>query len=349
MRLVFSFIVFAFLGLQAAATLPSAAVKEYYIPINADLKLRVVKVNSAGEGSSQGQKNVIVFLPGRASFFEKNTDFISIVTGHESYINQDEVSQRINPFKDQVNEIWVVEYRAHGKSGGRLGAQDQRCHINDFEDYLSDLHKVVTETIVPLYDTRTTKFFLMGTSMGGHIGMRYAQDYKHPFDQLILIAPMLGFKTDPWPKWVAKILVKSACLLGLNEKYAIGYGDLNLAQQTFNREKSHHNRKAFEETLMLLKENPQLITSGPTYGWVSAAFDSQTKLLEPSNLKKISIPVLMIAAGEDTQVENHVMQNVKTALPQCHFVTIKGAWHNLLKESDTYRIPFLQTLVSVFR
>lgn len=331
------------------ATLNAAPLKEHFVAINPQLKLRVVKVESFGTKSAQEPKNVIVLLPGRASFYEKNQDLVEILSGHSDSITQQQIPSLKNPFRDLNADVWVIDYRAHGKSGGRLGASDQRCHIEDFQEYLDDLHQIMTHHITPHYQNEPVRFHLMGVSMGGHIALRYVQDHSNTFSKVFLIVPMLDFKTGALPKWFARGVTKGACLVGLGERYAIGYGDMNFEKEFFNRQKSHHNKQAFDETLELLKKNPELITSGPTNAWVSAAFTSGKKLMDPKTLKNVSIPVVIFASGDDNQVENTAMEEAQQHLQNCTLTTIDGAWHNLIKESDPYRVVFLEKLADAFK
>jgi lysophospholipase len=334
------------LALWFSSSICFAHVSEHYVNVKPDLKLRVVKVDRY---SSQAPKNVIILLPGRASFYEKNQDFVEILSGKSDIMTQDQQPPIANPFRSLNADVWVVDYRAHGKSDGRLGVNDQRCHIQDFQDYLSDLNTVLTKLIIPNYQNQPVRYYLMGSSMGGHIALRYVQDYQHPFAKVLLVVPMFDFKTDPWPKWVARTIIQGSRLIGRGSEYAIGYGDFNLAKQAFNREKSHHNRLAFDETNNLLKNNPQLITSGPTNDWVSAAFVSCETLMNRNAMKQVTIPVEIFAAGEDHQVENAAMIEAQKLLPSCTLTTIDGAWHNLLKESDPYRVVFLQKLADAVK
>lgn len=343
-NLLILFIAVTFFSLTHAAP-----IKEYFFNVNPEIKLRIVKVESYAAAHTQEPKNVIILLPGRASFYEKNQDFVEILTGHSDHITQDQHPRIQNPFRDLNADVWVIDYRAHGKSDGRLAVNDQRCHVGDFQDYMDDLHKVVTQHIMPSYQNQSTRYHLMGVSMGGHLALRYVQDHAHPFAKVFLVVPMLDFKTGSLPKWLCQVVVKGACLLGLGQKYAMGYGDMNFAKEFFNRQKSHHNRQAFDETLALLKANPQLITSGPTNAWVSAAFNSGKKLMDPKTLKNVSVPVDIFAVTEDHQVENCAMTEAQRYIPQCTLTTIDGAWHNLIKESDPYRVVFLQKLVAAFK
>jgi len=248
----------------------------YDIKVAPEITLRVTHTKAKNTPQNAPQK-VVIFLPGRASFFQKNKGLILGVTGHD-YRGTQGVTL------GHQADFWCIDMRGHGASLGRLGPNNQRCHIDSFETYLADIHQVITSTIAPAYKGQNVEFYIMGSSMGGHLAVRYLQDYATQtpiqFKRALLIVPMIRFKTGAWPRFIAKNLVKTANILGFSKTYALGYGDLNLSKSDFTRFKGHHDRQAFDDTNKMMAQNPSLITGGPTYGWVKAAFNSEDFLYE---------------------------------------------------------------------
>ncbi len=145
----------------------------------------------------------------------------------------------------------------------------------------------------------------------------------------------------PWPRSVAKGLAASASTLSFSKKYALGYGDLDLSKSDFSRFKGHHNRKEFDETNEMMAQNTSLITGGPTFGWVNAAFKSENPLQERSLPKNVDI--VAYVAGDDTVV------NSVATIDFCkrHKATVKlypKSRHNILKETKEYAPTFWQDL-----
>ncbi len=283
-------------------------------------------------------KKVVIFLPGRASFFEKNKGLILGVTGH-SYEGTNNVE-----LPNQA-DFWCIDMRAHGASGGRLGANDQRGHIDSFDTYLSDIHTVITDKIAPAYEGQNVEFYIMGSSLGGHLALRYLQDYANQsaitFKRALLIVPMVEFMTKPWPRPVAKGLVTSACAISFSKKYALGYGDLDLSKSDFTRFKGHHSRTAFDETNAMMAKNPELITGGPTFGWLKAAFDSEGPLQERSLPQGVEI--ISYVAGDDTVVDaNATLAFCKRHDAKVYFYA--KSRHNILKETKEFSGTFWQDL-----
>lgn len=329
--------ILAFLGIGLFLT-PSFSAplpKDYFVPVAQNVKVRVVYVPAK---SLHNPQKVVVYLPGRASFFEKSKDFSNIMTGHEAV---PETGQLLK----EPYDFWSLDFRGQGKSDGRLAERDQRSHIDTFETYIKDVHAVLSQIILPYYRNKEIEIYLIGASMGGHIALRYAQEYAttpefSKIKKLLLISPMDNFKTDPFPRWVAWILVKGARLLGYGDRYAFGYGDLDLSKADFSKFKGHHNEKDFHETNAFLRDHPELITSGPTFGWAVAAFDSEAKL---KNLREIPVKTSVFLAGQDNTLDSPKSRAFFEGKATVYYY--EKAFHNLLKETPEYAPGFYPDLI----
>lgn len=322
---------------NAGADLLHDASTPYDVKVAPEITLRVTHTK-AKNSQKNTPKKVVIFLPGRASFFQKNKGLILGVTGHD-YTGTQGVQL------PHQADFWCIDMRGHGASLGRLGPNNQRGHIDSFETYLADIHQVITSTIAPAYEGQNVEFYIMGSSMGGHLAIRYLQEYAAnspiQFKRALLIVPMIHFKTGPWPRVIAKSLSKTVGLLGFSKSYAIGYGDLDLSKSDFTRFKGHHDRKAFDETNEMMAKNPNLITGGPTYGWVSAAFESEDPLCSAPLPKNIDY--VAYVAGNDGAVDSN------STLEFCkqHNIRVKfygKSQHNILKETKEYAPTFWQDL-----
>ncbi len=307
----------------------------YKVPVTQDVALRVTYT-----AAKSPSKKVIILLPGRASYFEKNRGLILALTGHNY-----EASFGYS-FKNQA-DVWCIDFRAQGGSDGRLSPGDQRGHIDHFDTYLNDLHSVIKDKIIQNYKKKNVEFYLMGSSLGGHIVLRYLQDFNDrlPFSikKSLLVVPMIEMNTSPWPFIVAKALAYGGVKMGLAETYAIGHGDMNLDKPDFKKFKGHHNKKTFEETNAIMLEDFSLVTGGPTYGWVAAAFDSQKKLLSTSIVIPKDQTLVFFLSGNDKTVITKTSQK----FAQQYGIKIYNyddAYHNLLKESTDYAGSFWQDL-----
>jgi lysophospholipase len=311
-------------GLLITGALGTDKVSEHFVKGPDGTLIRVVDVKGAPQPNSDARK-VVVFLPGRASFFEKNKELSDQITAHPI-------------------DFWTLDYKGHGKSGGRLAPGDQRCDIDTFRTYIDEIDYVVNQVVLPHYRNQKIELYLVGASLGGHLTLRYIQDKKPAFEiqKILLISPMIDFFTKPFPRPIAWFLVKVATLMGFGEHYAFGYGRLNLTNPDFSRFKGHHNKHAFDETNALLSVHPELITSGPTFRWVSEAFDSVDHTLE---LQSLDIPVVVFLAGQDQDVNNKTTHDFLKHFKKVKFFEYPQAYHNLTKETDEYAPNFYKELI----
>jgi acylglycerol lipase len=86
--------------------------------------------------------------------------------------------------------VHSFDLRGHGKSSG------DRCFVNSFSDYLTDLDRFIAE-IRQQYPDR--ELFLLGHSLGGAIALRYVLEYQPDIRGLILSAPFLGARAEDFP------------------------------------------------------------------------------------------------------------------------------------------------------
>ena len=73
--------------------------------------------------------------------------------------------------------VYVPEHRGHGYSD-RIVVDGEKVHIEDYEQYVQDLHFFVKNVVEP---TEKRKI-LFCHSMGGAIGVRYLEEFPLTFD-----------------------------------------------------------------------------------------------------------------------------------------------------------------------
>ena len=76
--------------------------------------------------------------------------------------------------------VYVPEHRGHGYSD-RIVVDGEKVHIEDYEQYVQDLHFFVKNVVEP---TEKRKI-LFCHSMGGAIGVRYLEEFPLTFDAAI--------------------------------------------------------------------------------------------------------------------------------------------------------------------
>ena len=95
--------------------------------------------------------------------------------------------------------VWAADLRGHGKSTG------QRGHVDNFDDYLADVDRVIDKAKTQNPEVKT---FLFGHSLGGLIVLDFAEKRGDKLAGVIASAPLLRLKMQvpAWKVFLGKML-----------------------------------------------------------------------------------------------------------------------------------------------
>lgn len=234
--------------------------------------------------------------------------------------------------------VWTMDWRGQGLSS-RLLPDPLLHHAERFDDLLDDADRVLDRLVLP---GLAGPLVLMGHSMGGHLGARLLARRPAAFDRAILCAPMIGFlRGGPVVQRLARLLAHVTCRWPAQaERLAPGARRDSRRDVAFegNRLTGCPDRYAAHKALLHVM--PDVALGGVTWGWIRAALNSVAVLGLPASMRRITMPVLVALAGDDTVVDNHAMRRFAAGLPLATLVEFPGARHELLRESDTHRLAF---------
>ena len=126
-----------------------------------------------------------------AVFTQKNSNSpaLIIVPGRsESYLKYQELAFN---FYQQGYNVFIIDHRGQGLSG-RLLKNPNKGYVEDFQDYVDDLHYFIESVVVKHC---AAKPFLLAHSMGGAIAARFMQDSPDAIKAAVISSPMLGFNS----------------------------------------------------------------------------------------------------------------------------------------------------------
>jgi len=261
------------------------------------------------------KRGSVILLNGRREFMEKYAETIR------------ELNQR-------GFDVYSLDWRGQGLSS-RMLANRHKGFIKNYNNYLNDLNLFVSKIVQP---DAANPLVILAHSMGGHIALRFIHEHPEIADKVVLVSPMIDILTWPLPGWLVRLITRVAIKAGLDHAYVIGSDDYTVEKFKGNRLTSDPER--FRDENKAISENPDLALGGVTYGWLSATFESIDILSEPDFAKKISTPILIASAGCDRVVSIKAQKTICSLLPNCHFVEITGARHEILKETDAVRSIF---------
>ena len=231
-------------------------------------------------------------------------------------------------------DVYSLDWRGQGLST-RMLADRHKGFIEDFDVYLNDLKLFVSNRVIP---NAIGPVMILAHSMGGHMALRFIHDHPGMADRMVLTAPMIDIFGSSLTRWGARFISRAANKAGFNRSYVFGSGiDTD---EKFEGNNLTSDPVRFMATAKKIEENPDLALGGVTFGWVSAALKSIDILRNPGFAEQIRTPILMISAGEDRIVSNTAQKKICSLLPNCRFMEIPGARHEILVETDAVRSVF---------
>lgn len=239
---------------------------------------------------------------------------------------------------DRGYAFWFLDWHYQGRSG-RLPDYPMRRHSDGFSTDISDLNKLISDYIKP---SASIPLVMLGHSMGGNLGLRYLAQYPDMFKAAAFTAPLLGIYNFKTPLKLLAMGIRLALPI-LGKKYVFAGSDWHEDMRAGDG-KGMFSSDARRDILHKhwSKTEKDLQIGSVTFKWVIEALKSCAVLLKPQTAASIKIPVLIAAAGQDKIVDNASTQLFATRLPHGKFMTIDGAEHEILMESDAYRNAFFE-------
>ena len=272
-------------------------------------------------------------------------------------------------------DVWTLDWRGQGLSYRQLeGDLAVRGHINDFATYVGDAANFIDKTI--RLQERPGLHVLLAHSMGGQVALRFLLDHPTAFDRVVMSSPLVGLPggwitaADEILKDVLSMLpqVTEGCVPGRADQWVGSFkesacsaiADLDnhplpdpkdsTQSMSFIRDPAAiaaytHDPRNVAVGECLVEESrrnsgtPGLAVACPTGGWLIAA-QASTEYVRGEH-SKLTMPILIVGAENDTAVDPRAEQALCDRLPHCAFVSVPNAGHELLIEKPDVRKAFL--------
>ncbi|MBA4118009.1 MAG: hypothetical protein C0514_03835 [Candidatus Puniceispirillum sp.] len=275
-----------------------------------------VRVGHWPAAAPHKQTLTLVFLQGRGSFLEKNEALMETFAGLGF-------------------DTYAIDLPGQGGST-RLLPGTQKGHVDDFERYLSAIDAFIQDK---------KNVLLVGVSLGGHLALRAGYDAPPNIKGIVAIVPMIDVYTDNYPKWSARAMCSTMVRLGFGTRYAPGKGDFNPRNYLFETNDETSDPVRFSELRTAMLTHKDLISGGPTCGWINEAYKSMDHLQDAAYLARITPPVLLVTAGADTIVDTRFDASSCARMARCQHKVIEGARHNIPYEKDALRTSLLHAMM----
>ena len=260
--------------------------------------------------SGKGARRCLVLLNGRSEFMERYEPVVARLVQRKFH-------------------VLSMDWRGQGLSVRSL-ANPLKGYVEDFRVYLDDLTLFFNEKVAPLGLPVT----FLAHSMGGHMALRFMEKMGTAVENAVLVSPMVDIVTWPVPRKVARHLARWAVALGRGDAYIPGRGDYQPGQVRFQGNPLTHDPGRFWQEHRIIDRNPALALGGATWQWLKAAFDSIDYLAMDHVARRITPPVLFLSAEQDRVVSRQAQEKLCRQMPRATFVSVPGARHEILNESD---------------
>jgi lysophospholipase len=259
----------------------------------------------------------VAVLGGRAEFMEK-------------YI------ETIGELNARGFHAFSLDWRGQGLSD-RMLPDRSRGYVRTYGDYVADLQLFLDKVVRP---NSSGPLILLAHSMGATIALHYMRRFTQDIHKAVLLSPMIDFSTDPVPYAIAKVYCMLLARVGKAHCNIPSMGRKESFKGSFAGNLLTHDTVRFHRVQRILQENPQLSISGITYGWLAASFKAIDAIRHSGFAQPIQTPMMVVTAEEDRVVNNAATEQLVARLPAPHAVSIEGAYHEILQESNGIRGQF---------
>ena len=249
------------------------------------------------------------------------------------------IEKYFETIRDFMNRGFVVlahDWRGQGLSVRELPDR-LKGHAKGFKPFLEDYRRLLNA-----YEDRLPgPWVAVGHSMGGCLTLLALASGERRFSSAVFSAPMLGLQFGSFSVLSASALMRLNLMLGRANRYVMGQTG-NPFDETFEDNVLTHDPRRFARYRAQIRANPDLALGGPTWSWLEFAFRATTLLSNPERLRSVTIPVEIVSAAEDRLVDNSAQAAAARNLPQGRLITVPGAYHEILMETDDMRNIFLR-------
>ncbi len=274
--------------------------------------------------AASGTQGSILFVNGRGDFAEKYAE-----TYHD--------------WADAGWGLATFDHRGQGGSG-RFLADRQKGHAPGFDLWRGDIaeHAAWFKANFP------APHYAVAHSMGGHLMLRHLEARPSDFDRAVLLSPMCGLAAKPIGPTLARLVAGLAGILGLAESYAPGGGPIKRDPGGLRASTLTHDAERYSDEAWWIDHRPELEIGSVTNGWLASAFASIDALHAPGVVERVTLPLLVLAAGDEALVDNAATARAVARIPGATMEIFANAGHELIREVDPIRDSALARVSAFF-
>ena len=271
--------------------------------------------------SASKAKGRVLILPGFTEFIEK----------HQA---------QIDGFNALGLDTLTLDWPSQGLST-RLNPKTQLVHCKTLSQHIKALDVAMAETG---FGDETLPIFVFGHSMGGHLALRYASNNPWIKGGDAVCANDDATNTSPWFDQSFIRFSCEACIGGWPVFFRQDkLQDQLMARQFYALNPLTRDPEGYKLQFDWFIKNPDLRVTGPSFGWVRAAYQSCFKFTgNPEILAAIKIPVQAHIAGDEWVVDGAFSRKMLPHLGNVELYEYAKARHELMLELPQVRAEIWQ-------
>lgn len=254
-------------------------------------------------------RGTVIVCPGRTEFIEKYFEVARDLQGRGF-------------------AVVILDWPGQGRSE-RLLADSRKGHIDDFRTFMGALRLGLDA----LEERLPQPYVSLAHSMGGAIALAAIAEGFVQVRAAAFVAPLWGLRTRIFG---IRYLVWAMRVMGRSGDYARQPGP----PERFKDNIVTHDERRWKVQRDLVDAAPDLELGPITWGWLGATLSIVRTFARRNRLEKVTLPVLVASAAEEKLVDNRAHERICKALPNCEHITIEGAMHEILMETDERRETF---------
>ncbi len=244
------------------------------------------------------------------------------------------------------NGYSVVAYdqRGHGRSwrDNAVSSDLSLTHVSDFSQYVLDLEAVCKTAL----RSCPKPWMIFAHSMGGAVAGLFLSEHPEWFSRAVLCAPMIAPNVGTSHRNAVRALCGASHLLGQGKKRIFVSKPYN-GPEDFDTSCAT-GRERFDWYDRIKQQQPMFQNNGPTYGWTLEAIRVTRRLLAGGIPEKISCPVRLYAAEQDSSVMPEEQQAFIARVKNGVRTQVPGSRHEIYRSDDRVLFPWWHEVLTFF-
>lgn len=236
-------------------------------------------------------------------------------------------------------DVATFDWRGQGGSS-RFFSDHRRGHIDSYGQYSEDLDAVFSQVVLP--ECRPP-FYVVAHSTGSLIALYSAPIMANRIRRMLLCSPFLGIGDETLTEGQVIFLSNAFSFLGLGSMHMGGSRE-GIANIPFELNRVTTDPVRYGRNKELMDPDRRLGLGSATAGWLHASMLAVQHVRRSEHMAQIHIPILFVNAGADRVVSIPAIEDYAQRIRSGALITIDGARHELMQESDRYREQFLAAL-----